>query len=118
MANGVPEIQRGPQACLGFVLRHDLRLDGAASGDDGRQYRRLLLEEPVQLFLQPLEQGGIIDHAVLHDLSDAGTQFPIGKRGQGVQVTKDQTRLMESTHQIFASLKIHSNLATHGTVNL
>ena len=45
MADGVTKIQRCPQARLGFVLGHNLRLDGAAPRDDGRQDRRLLFEK-------------------------------------------------------------------------
>ena len=85
VADGVAEIQDGPQAAFGFVLLDHLRLDLAATGDDRCQGTRVAAEQFGQITLQLLEQAGIVDDAVFDHFREAGPELTHGQRGQRVE---------------------------------
>ena len=78
VADGVAEVQDGPQAALGLVLPYDLGLDFAAAGDDRCQRARFAAEQVGQVALQVLEQPGIADDAVFDHLGQAGPKLALG----------------------------------------
>ena len=118
VADGVAEIQDGPQAALGLVLPHDLRLDLAATGHDSRQGARVAPQQLGQVALQPSEEPGVVDDAVFDHLGEAGAILAHGQRGQRVQVAQHEPRLVERADQVLARLQVHADFAADGAVHL
>ena len=56
--------------------------------------------------------------AVLDHLGKAGTQFPVGQRGQGVGVRDDGERLIEGADQVLAARMIDPGLAADRGIDL
>ena len=118
VADGVAEIQDGPQAALGLVLPNHLRLDLAAAGHDRRQRARVAAQQLRQVALQPLEQPGVVDDAVFDHFGEAGAILAHGQRGERVQVAQHQPRLVERPDEVLARLQVQADLAADGAVHL
>ena len=118
VADGVAEVQDGPQAALGFVLPNDFSLDLAAAGDDRRQGTHVATEQFGQLTLQLLEQPRIVDDAVFDHLREASLELAHGQRDKRMQVAQHQPRLVECADEILARLEVQADFAAHGAVHL
>src|SRR6266852_5929104 len=118
MADGVAEVQNFAQPGLGFVLAHDLRLDGAAAFDHDLQQFGIEFQQFGQLAFEQLEQGRIVNDSVLDDLGKAGAELPRGQGAESVQVAEDQARLMKGAHEVLAGRNIYADFAADGTVHL
>ncbi len=118
VAKGVTEVQDGSQAALRLVLPHYLRLDLAAASDDDRQATRFAMQEPGQILLQPPEEPGVVNDAVLDHLGQPRPVLTPGQRGQRVQVTQDESRLVERPDQILTRFEIQTDFAADGAVHL
>src|ERR1035441_507836 len=64
MADGMAEVQDGPQAALGLVLPNYIGFDLAAAGHEGRQCARVATQQLWQVTLQTRKQPGVINDAV------------------------------------------------------
>ena len=86
MAEGMAQVQQGAVAVFTLILADDIRLDltGAADGMDQRL--GAAGEQPVDIDLQPVKEGGIVDQAVLDDLGKARAQFARRQRGQSIGI--------------------------------
>ena len=118
VTDAVTEVEDGAKTGFGFVLADHLGLDGAATGNDGRQDGGIPCEELGHGPFQTTEQGWIMDDPVLDDLTKTSPQFALGQGAEGVEIAQDQAGLMEGPHQVLPSLEVHADLATHRAVHL
>ena len=118
MADGVAEIQNGPQPALGFILMNDFGLDFAAPGNDRRERFGLALEQRGHLALQPGKECLVIDNAVLDHLGEARAILARRQGRQRVQVAQHQLGLVESPDEVLARRQIDAHLAADRAVHL
>ena len=69
-----PEVQQRAPALLALVLGDDGGLDLAAAPDRVRQRRGVEAPQVVDVRLEPGEERGVDDDAVLDDLGEAGSR--------------------------------------------
>jgi hypothetical protein len=113
MAEGVAEIEQGAVAGLGLVASDDGRL-GAAGGGDGVDAVAAALEDAAPVRLQPGEEAGIIDEAVLRHLGIAGAELAGGERVEHVGVGQHEARLIEGADKVLAVPGVDAGLAADG----
>ena len=75
-------------------------------------------EQARHIALEPGEELGVAEHAVLDDFRDAGTKFARRQGGEGVAVGDHQSRLMEGADEILAAGVIDPGLAAHTGIDL
>ncbi len=61
MPEGVAEVQQGPIAALPFIPSNDLCLDLTGTADGMRQRLRLTRQQSIDIQLQLVEKGRIVD---------------------------------------------------------
>jgi hypothetical protein len=118
MADGVAEIQDGPQAALGLVLPNHLGFDLTATGHDGGQRARVAVQQLGQLALQPRKQPGVVNDAVFDHFGEARAIFAHGQRSKGGQVAQHKPGLVKRADEVLARLQIQADLAADGAVHL
>ena len=118
MAEGVAEVQQRPLALLALVPADDRRLDLAGAQDHVRQRLGSLVEQLREVLLEPAEQLGIADEAVLDDLGEPGAQLARRQRGQGGGVAHHELGLVEGPDQVLAADVVDAGLAADGRVHL
>ena len=68
--------------------------------------------------LQPGEEGGVAQQAILQNLGVAGAHLPVGQGGEHIQVRQDEPGLVEGADQVLASRGVDGRLAAHRGVHL
>ena len=117
MAERVAEVQDHPHARFAFVRLHDLRLDLAGPRHRVTQRVRIPGKQSRQVFFDPVEEVRVEDDAVLDHFRQAGAQFALGQRVEGVEVRDHATRLVEGADQILAAGVVDRGLAAYGGVH-
>ena len=72
----------------------------------------------VHVRLQPGEELGVQDHAVLDHFRQAGAIFAHGQRGQHARVDQHAPRLPERADHVLGPGQVHAHLAADGAVDL
>ena len=67
---------------------------------------------------QEIEEGGVLNAAVLDDLRHAVGEHAVGEGLQHLRVHEDQLGLPEGPGQVLPGPQVHRHLATHGGVHL
>ena len=75
VSDSVAEVEDRTQTGLVFILRHHLGLDLTTSGNHRAERGRILRQQLGQIALQPAEQFGIINNAVLDHLRQTGAEL-------------------------------------------
>src|SRR5690606_31413322 len=95
MREGMAEIQQLAIAGLSLVCRHDGGL-GTTARDDGPTQGGTVAPDDARSFgLQPSEEVGIVDQAVLGDFRISGQKLPPWQSGENVGICQDQPWLIE-----------------------
>jgi hypothetical protein len=118
MPERMAEIEQGAIAAFVLVAGDDFGLDLARPLDRVGQRGRVAREQAHRIPFEPVEKFGIDDEPVLDHFGEAGSQLPIGQRGERVRVCEDGRRLVERTDEILSTGMVHSGLAAHGRIDL
>ena len=112
VAEGVAEVEQGARALLLLVLGHDPRLDLAGAFDRVQQGLRVAGKQGIHVCFKPRKERRVGDHAVLHDLRDAGGEFACRQGAQHADIRHHRARLMERADQVLAIGMVHGRFAT------
>ena len=117
MTEGVAEIEQRPVASLALVAANDRSL-GPAAHSNGMLARGTAFKDIAPVRLQPGEESGVTEQAVLGDFGVAGAKFA---HRQGVErsgVGNHQDWLIKRTDEILAVSGIDRSLAADGGIDL
>ena len=117
MAERMAEIEQHAFAGLALVAPHDSRL-GATTDRDSVLARRAAGEQVAPVGLQPGEEGGVVDQAVLGDFRIAGAKLARRERVEQRRVGHHQHRLVKRADQILAVRRVDPGLAADRGVDL
>ena len=118
VGEGVAEIEQGAVAALALVAGDDARLRPAGMGHRGPQQVLVAVDQRLTVLFEPVEEGGVVDEAVLHDLGIAGPPFAQRQRGERRHVGEHQPRLVEAADQVLAVAAVDAGLAADAAVRL
>jgi hypothetical protein len=118
VTEGVAEVQEHAIAGLGLVPLDDARLGGDRDFDGFGKRCRIIAEKALPILLQPAEEAGVAQQAVLRHLGIARTHLANGKRGERLRVGEHKARLMERADQVFALGRVDAGLAADAAVDL
>ena len=93
-------------------------LGGAAHRDGADQGFRIAGADGGAVLFQPLEEVGIVDQPVLHDLGIAGQHVAAGQGGECRRVGQHQPGLVERSHEVLTLAGVDTGLAADGAVHL
>src|SRR5205085_964920 len=92
--------------------------DANAARDDFAQDVEVERQQLLGIALEPLEQGGIEDHAGLDDFGKAGAKLARGKAAKRQRVDEHGRRLPEAADEILSLGAVHSGLAADARIDL
>ncbi len=118
MAEGVAEVEDGPQARFFLVLADDPGLDFHAALDGLGQCGLVLLAQGVDVLLQPGEEGHVGNRPVFDDFGQTCRQLPRGQGGQAVEVAQHQAWLVERADHVLALGVVDGRFAAHAGIDL
>ncbi len=118
VAEGVARVQQRAAALLAFVLGDDGGLDLAAAPNRVGQRRGVEAPQVVDVALEPREERGVDDDAVLDDLGEPGSQLSRRQRCERVRIRQDRDRLVEGADHVFRARMVHGGLAADRRVDL
>ena len=118
VAEGVAEVQNSAQAALALVAADHLRLDLAGALHRLRQRRLVARAQPLDAGLDPGEELGIGDRAVLDDLGQSRRELALGQRVERVEVADHTHRLVERADHVLAQRVVDRGLAADRRVDL
>ena len=107
----MPQIEQRTLPLFRFVGTDDARLGVAAGQDGAAAGRGVPGQHGGTIAFQPIEEIGHVDDAVFHDLGIAGPQFAGGQGVEHACIGENQTRLIESAHQVLALGCVDGGLA-------
>jgi hypothetical protein len=113
----VAEVEQGTLALLERITLDDGGLVPAAARDGFGQYRILAGQQRIGMLLQPFEEHGITQRAVLHHFGQAGTQLARRQGGQHAGIGDDRARRMERADQVLAGRDVDRGLAAHRRID-
>jgi hypothetical protein len=118
VADGVTEIEGGPQARLGLVLADDLGLDGAAAGDDRQRIEGCFSSRPSNCFSNRWNRlaSWMTPYLTISEMPERSSRS--GSVSERVQIAQDQPWLMEGADAILAGLQVDPDFAPDRTVDL
>ena len=105
MADGVAEVEDGPQAALVLVLLHHARFQRAGMGQNVFQVGRRQVEQARRLALEEREEIFVAYYTIFDDFGEAGAALPQRQRAQRVRVNDDEARLMERADQVLGEFE-------------
>ena len=119
VAEGVAQVQQRAAALLAFVLGDDGGLDLAAAPNRVGQRRGVEAPQVVDVALEPREERGVDDDAVLDDLGEPGSRARAAATMRSVPVSaKHRDRLVEGADHVFRARMVHGGLAADRRVDL
>jgi len=83
MPDCVPEVKNRSQPRLSLILSNDVRFDGTATSNYGRQGLFVFFEQALQALFELSEQACIEDDAVLDHFAKSGLKLASWKRVEG-----------------------------------
>jgi hypothetical protein len=78
-----------------------------------RNCLRIPRQNTTHVRLQPLEQLGIADEAVLYDFAHAARELARRKRVECGRVDEHTSRLVEGSDHVFSEGVVHASFAAH-----
>ena len=99
-------------ATTSAALRSHARTTAAASASSSR------LEQGGRVGFEPVEEVGVVDEPVLHDLGEAGPHLAGVEGGERRGVADHAPRLVEGADEVLAAGKVDAGLAAHRGVHL
>src|SRR5690606_19746832 len=118
MAKYMAEIEKGAHTAFAFVGGNGCGLCLAAFHDGMDACLDIACLEAVEIGFEPVKEIAVADQPVFHDFGIACEKFTHGQRFKRVRIRENETRLMESTGEVLALLRVDAGLAANGTVHL
>src|SRR5260221_13357294 len=95
VAEGVPEVEQRALARLALAGGHAPRLELAAAPNGVDQGGALPRQDPLDVLLEPGEEGRIEREAMLDDFGEPGAQLALRQGIEGSHVRDHRLRLVE-----------------------
>ena len=114
----VSEVEQGPGAGFALVGHHQRGLALARPHHREAQRIGVEAEQGRHVGFEPVEETGVVDEPVLHDLGEARPDFAgiEGRKRRGV--ADHAPGLVEGADEVLAAGQVHAGLAAHGGVHL
>ena len=127
VADGVAVVQQHAElAEVALVGRHDLRLEGDATGDHRQQHQAIEGQQRIDVLLDLLDQArgdGLarhertLDHRVFHDFGEGSAPLALGFVAQQRRIGPREARVVERAHEIARALVVERRLAADRRVD-
>ncbi len=118
VTKSVAQIQQGALAAFALVRRDHFGLVLATARDRILQRGGIACQQPVDVLLQPFEEGQVADQAILDDLGHACRQLLVRQGVQRGCIGQHQLRLVECAYHVLAERMIDTGLAAHRRIHL
>ena len=118
VAERMAEVQDGSPSRLAFVFSNHACLDLAAAAHGVRQRVRILVEQRRHIRLEPVEEVGVSDRAMLDNLRQSGYQLTLGQGIERTGIDEHDLGLVERADQVLALRVIDARLAADGGIDL
>ena len=118
VAEGMAEIEDGPETRFTLILADHKGLDLAAALNSMRQRYAVSSTQGIDVGFDPAEKIHVGNRAVFDDLCQPGTEFARRQSFEQVKVANHALRLVKSADHVFTQRVVDRRLTTHRRIDL